>query len=248
MALIAILMSVNFTACSSDDEPETNTESKEKKLVKIKQGSHVAYFSYDDNNRLKQMKRVLYDGTREEYTAYSWGDTYIQGDSYFFKLNNKLVTESDNGYGICTYYQYNASNQLTKTTDTWGDSNKEDFTYTWENGNVVEKVSEDRGNPILIEYSNLTCKGYFPLMAPTLYYTVTCSPTYYDEDFGLFIAHPEMGGLRTKQLPNKITQPGYYTWLLQYTFSNDGYIETCTITTQYYNGDEYENIVTFTWE
>ena len=93
-------------------------------------------------------------------------------------------------------------------------------------------------------------------MSPALFYKIDCSTLYYDYDFGLFIAHPELIGIKTKNLPNKIIgindNGNKDIYSIDYTFTNDGYIESCTIQDDYYYNNNLSSsettIVTFTWE
>lgn len=66
-------------------------------------------------------------------------------------------------------------------------------------------------------------KGYFPLIP----YLVSFK-TYYQY---LFLANPEIAGLRTSQLPTKIVKDydnDNILWAYTYEFDSEGYISTIT--------------------
>lgn len=268
IALFSILICVNFSSCSSsDDDPTEELEesgiTKEKKLMEIKLsyswgGKYIALFSYDKNGRLISNKNKpdeweeFSDGHCVEYT---WGNNIIMGSTNSacdtYKLANGLIVDDE-----IEQYQYNSSNKLTSISNSKAGLKS---LYQWENGNLINVNINNSSSIIQFSYSNETCKGYFPLMASALFYKVNCSTTYYNE-WGLVIAHPELMGIKTKQLPNKITETRilYYedgkpydkdidTYSIEYTFTTDGYIETCTIESNSSNRKE-TMIATFKWQ
>ena len=257
MALFAVLMCVNFVACSSgDDEPETKEEgvvTSAKKLVGIVDASspYAASFVYDNKNRLTNIM-IKKDGNIYMSAEWIWGDDIIMrkytngvgvtSSSGTYKLNNGLVID---------YYddknEYNSSNQLISVYDGA-------ILFTWEN-KLLTKIEGNNGRYAKIYYGNNNCKGYFPLMAQIIFSTIGYDISYFIGHYGLYIAHPELTGIRTTQLPNKIVETDENEEVesnLGYTFSNDGYIESCTIrkTTTYSDGRIVsENIVyTFKWQ
>lgn len=269
MALFAILMCVNFAACSSgDDEPETNEEgvvTNEKKLVEMKMvedGESITYtFSYDEKSRVTTVKIVEVDTDYDEtdtYTVnYTWGDGIIMGSgsgtNEAYTLKDGLITsaELDDKYDDETDYSftYNLSKQLVKMNikeyayQTYTTTN----TYTWSNNRITMMESEDEwsNETSKVSYGNKTCKGYFPLGA-------------YGVHFNLAFVHPELLGMRTNQLPSQIYTKWDSEWDseedtedITYSFTNDGYIESCTIKeTEVYNGEEDVDITiwTFKWQ
>lgn len=257
MALFAFLMCVNFSACSdnNDEIPETNEEgvvTSVKKLVEIVDASspYAVSFVHDNKNRLTNII-IKKDGNTHMSAEWIWGDDIIMrkftnavGGTYSggtYKLKNGLVIDYDDDKN-----EYNSSNQLTSVND--GAK-----LFTWEN-ELLTKMEGNWGDT-KIYYSSKSCKGYFPLMAQIIFPSIGYNISYFDEYYGLYIAHPELTGIRTTQLPNKIVETYKNEEVesnLGYTFTNDGYIESCTIrqTTTYSDGGIVsENIVyTFKWQ
>ena len=260
MALFAVLMCVNFASCSSsdDDEPEVDNESgvvtNGKKLIEMKmdeEREQITWtFSYDDKNRLTAIKEVEIDTEFDyQYTStcnLTWGDGIIfhKNDrrNIIFTFSNGLITsaESEDGDLSDATFTYNSSKQLI----TFKDEQDYDIyisNYTWENGKLI-KITDEDAYVTQISYNNKTCKGYFPFMALM------------GDDTVFFAAHPELIGMRTNQLPSK----AYAKWEdeeetteFSYTFTNDGYVESCTVkVTEMYNGEEDVDITiwTFKWQ
>ena len=235
MALAAILLCVNFTSCSKDDDPTEEPEEggivvSGKKLAQIvgtetsEDGSYsetYAYvFNYDSQGRLVQ---AVYS---EDYYGYKdtrsyqfvWGDDAIKvncvdgsGSSLTYNLNDKLVRNSDNG----DTFSYNSSNKFAKGIYEY------DYVVTtiWD-GDKLVSISRDEEN-VTLKYGNSCQKGYFPLIATM----IQDNP----EFCLLFMAHPEIAGLRTSQLPTSVTITDDYsgeteTSTITYEFDKEGYI------------------------
>lgn len=251
MALFTILMCVNFVACggSDEDEPEVDNESgvviNEKKLVEMKNvvdGEDIIdTFTYDEKNRLISVKKtVIYNGESSSGTInYTWGNGIIKNSkSMSFNLVDNLIKSTDLNNATFTY---NSSKQLISFKDEY---NNDTYiqTYSWE-GNKMSEITYNNGAKTTISYSNKTCKGYCPYM---IYFI--------DDLTDLFFAHPELVGMRTNQLPNKIqSNNGEYEEVteLSYTFTNDGYIESCTEKyTTNSHGEKYSvtTIHTYKWQ
>lgn len=262
MALFAVLMCVNFAACSSsgDDEPEVNEEgivTNEKKLIEMKmneEGEEITWtFSYDEKGRLTAIKGIEIDTEFDDQGTFTrnltWGDGiifYKNGhDNITFTLLNGLITSAESKDGDLTdaTFTYNSSKQLITFKD------EQDYdtyinNYTWEGGKLT-KITDEDGDVIQLSYNNKTCKGYFPIIA-------FGDDMVDDNEF--FAAHPELIGMRTNQLPSK----AYAKWgdeeettEFSYTFTNDGYIESCTAK---YIWEDYDGtytdivIYTFKWQ
>lgn len=246
MALVAVLISVNFAACSSENDPTEEKEeviSQTKKIVEIKRtdakGSSV--FSYDEKNRL-----IKYECGESPFD-YTWGNNVIiKGNTTYYLKDDLIIKHSYEGRLI-----YNSFNQLI----TYGLEDGHSIStgsYIWENGNVTEATVMHYN--IKINYSNKTCKGHFPLMAVALFENNINYPQGYYEYTALYMAHPELVGIKTKNLPNKIStfnDSMETVCLIEYTFTQDGYIESCTVEeTQVYHGEKNKRtiIYTFKWQ
>lgn len=224
MALVAILLCVNFTSCSKDDGPTEEPEEdgvvvSGKKLIKITgtyKGEVETYsFNYDNNGRL--IKAEYKEDTYTESYQFIWWDDVIKvsrvnGSSFTLNLNNKLVRNSDNG----ATFSYNSSNKFIKGKDNYNEIN-----VIWDGDKLVSISDQDAD--ATLTYDNKSCKkGYFPLSASMIGF---CSEM-------LFMAHPEIAGMRTTQLPSSITWVDRYETdarTLTYEFDNEGYISKINI-------------------
>lgn len=265
MALVAILMSVNFAACSSDDDEELpggEEGSKDKygvitgqrKLMRMvvefnDDYTTESFFYYDSNEHLAKMDVDLSGNCH--YSDFKWENYKIELKSskqetpYTVYLQGGLATKGfayDDGYS----FTYDSSNRLSKLEyGRWSHNRYEDYyvDITW-NGNKVENIvfgGDEKDRTCTIEYSSQTCKGYFPLFA---YYVI-------DNCFAdIDLAHPELFGVRSNALPSKIFSQGD-GWTASesfaYTFDDKGYVKTCNITANEGSGD-YPINYTFFWE
>lgn len=266
MALMAILIGVNFIACSDDEEGDTPIKNddgiitNQKQLMQIKMvddSETITWdFAYDSKGRLASVNHVeKYDGkTYRHVTDYTWGDNVIiaeeDNNTKTYSLNKKLVrsVRSTGGgdWGNATF-TYNSANQLIKVEE--NDSYNTTESYTWQ-GEKMTKLTFTETNEHYTDkgvyeysYSGKTCKGYFPFFA-------------WSDSDDIFYAHPELIGLRSSQLPDKIYSKDENSETIEtytYTFSNDGYVENCTEIHTYKRLDIGETntsttVYTFTWE
>ena len=243
MAIFAIIMSVNFTACSSEDDPTISDDgiiTNEKKLVAVNESSTYdkvsVTFSYDSKDRLSKIIRIYSSNNNKVESTWVWGNNTIMSGSHIFNLSEGHVVSTK-----WDEFKYNSSNQLIfKGLSTDGS------VITWENGKMM---SCDDGHTTFY-YDGKTCsKGYFPLISPAIFDRINCGAGYYvDYEIGLFMAHPELCGIRTKQLPYKVVKDDGEDITLDYTFTKDGYIESCTLKTSREQGEDFIEILTFEWE
>ena len=238
MALFAVLMCVNFTSCSSSNDdptegPEEGGGVSGKKIAKIigtdNTESEIYTFSYDSKERLTEATYVQeYDNGKNTYKyiyQFIWGDDaikviekYDSGNSgnTTLTLKNGLVQHEDyNDEGVGTF-TYNSSNRLIKFSD------GEDWINTaiWD-GDKLVSISEYE-EECTLTYGKSCKKGYFPFVA---------SMIGLGESEILYMAHPEIAGVRTTQLPTSITwiYDGYggtksETSTMEYEFDKEGYI------------------------
>lgn len=250
MALLAVVMCLNFTSCSDDDEePERNDDgivTNQKRLVRIYSDDKETFineFIYDSKGRVSTM----FDNNNRTYN-YIWGDgiitenfkmgQYESINTYSLNRNNNLIRSSHwQDSNETTTYTYNSSNQLTEIRDKYST-----FTYTWEKDRIV-KVVENFGNnddtTYEYIYSGKSCKGYLPAYAIFIYTGI------FDD---IIYTHPELIGLRYTQLPDqRKCRNSYeeYTEKYTYTFDKDGYLESCTTS---YDNSHYQTVDTYTWE
>ena len=242
MALFAVLMCVNFVACSSsDDEPNINREEDgniKKKLMRLElEGTDVSNkfvyeFSYDNDNRLIQ---VISNGNKYYF---NWIDDKIHAaireNTSIYDLSNGLITKIVFENNLYTWgFSFNQSKELTEYTI---QQRNETSLYKWEDNNIVAFGKE--GNEFTsIEYSNKINKGWWYPECELI------DMSYYmDENAFLFIAHPNLLGKQCAYLPKKFKGEHNYDFI--FNVDKDGYVEKCTIVKA--NGQT--RVYTYTWE
>lgn len=247
MALIAILVSVNFASCSSDDDEiikdDDGVITSEKKLVEIqetyKEYIKIMTFSYDSKSKLISIVEKDYDSSKSDIINITWGENTVteseNGESITYSLTDGLVRTGLETDGYKYSFAYNSSKQL--TTYQYGDKHDSSTrTFAWENGRVTKIVYD--GEISEITYDSKTCKGYFPLMVIMV-----------EDDFKVMLAHPELIGMRTTQLPSqsysKDVQKGeYYDDYIKETNKYENIYESTTKFTYKLNSDGYVESVT----
>ncbi len=267
-ALLAVLMCANFASCSKDDDG-ANTDGggndeggnqevtvSEKKLVKMVgtlsyDSDTYTYnynytFSYDNEGRLSSAIDTDDDGDKDSY-KFIWGDDAVvvkcehtggygsdYTDTYTYTLKDGLVqsyVDDDNDTGT---YSYNSSNSLIKAEFT---SKGYTINAVWNKDKLVSVrhsyANYGSGTPSILTYGETTCKkGYFPLISDIIGW----------EDM-LFIAHPEIAGMRTNQLPNTYS-PEDEEFSLTYEYDKEGYISKIKMK----NEDGDSETYTLTWK
>ena len=269
-ALLAVLMCANFASCSKDDDAATtdgggNDEGgnqevtvSEKKLVKMVSNDETYTFSYDDEGRLNSATDTYSydDGSYSEKSKYSykfiWGDDavvvkyeyeresdYIYGGgttgtgTYTYSLKDGLVqsyVDDDNDKGT---YSYNNSNRLIKAEFT---SKGWTINAVWDKDKLVSVKTSDKYGPYtpsILTYGETTCKkGYFPLISNII-----------ELEEVLFMAHPEIVGIRTNQLPNTYS-PYDEEISMTYEYDKEGYISKIKMKDEDGDSETY----TLTWK
>lgn len=247
MALIAILMGTIITSCSKDENHS------EKKLVKFENETSTYTFSYDGKGKLSKVTEDSRDnnGTRLLTYQYSWskdmikidynyieihGDEVYDSDySYSLLLENGLVTNKSNVYNeYNTPFSYDASNRFAKC-----DKTRTKFSATWDGDKITTMIKDwgERIDTYTYDYDGSSCsKGHSPILASTMNLDI------------IFLAHPEIGGMRTTQLPSCLNlqqRPNSNsgkstTQTYTYEFDKDGYLTQIKI--------DDNDIITLTWE
>lgn len=152
MALLAIVMCVNFTSCSDDEEPSKNDDgviTNQKLLIELRMtnedGVSITEYSYGSNGKLISATNTeQYDGSTHTSTyTVTWGANKIiesrNGEAITYTLENGLITHTsdcDGGDLDNTDFTYNANNQLVKLQ-----YDEEDYlSYTWQ-GEKLTKMA-----------------------------------------------------------------------------------------------------------
>lgn len=240
LALVAIVMSASFTSCSKDN-PDGEDLSNEKKLTKIistqtaeNYSSTYTYtytFTYNDNGKLIEATELATGGSSRT-EKFAWGDNTI-------KINGTYQLSSDparNYTSTCTFenglvqlsedgerFSYNSANRLIQYAG---------LSFTWDKDKLVS-ISSGYSD-VTYTYGESCKKGYFLV---------------FDMEDLLFMAHPELAGIRTKQLPTSATytyednNSSAETSSYTYEFDPDGYPTKITISGK---NDTYTH--TLTWK
>lgn len=249
LAVMAIMVSVNLSSCSKDNE-DIDGNINSKKLVQViesnlhseENSSKTFDFSYDSKDRLISISKI-YSSSDIRTINYIWKNNIIteqtEDGNTTYNLENNLVRTIKESDDIVSF-SYNSSNQLIAEQITYEYGNTWTNEYVWDKDKLVSYNNDEQ-----YIYSGRTCKGYNPLIFPNDF----------SEGYDLFLAHPELNGMRTQQLQDKVTTNYSDGSTLvvdySYTFDKDGYLETCTmnITNKYgSNVSTWKIIYTFTWE
>lgn len=235
LALVAIALGVSLTSCSKDDptKEESGTVVNEKKLTKIDfSDGHTSYgyisFTYDDKGRLTKAEQIN-DSDYSFTETMIWGDDAVKintSEKYNGEeFNNSYTIPLVNGL-VQSYSQYtpiyNQSNKLIE----WG-KERAKTTIIWDGDKLVSATKNyyDHVYDYTLTYEKSCNKGYFPLLGDLI-----------EVGHGnyLFLAHPELLGLRTTQLPKTMS----YTYdnkdsnvdSFSYELDKEGYISKMTTT------------------
>ncbi len=255
MALFAVLLCVNFASCSTDDDdPTGNPSVSEKRLARtmkygIENGKEelnaIIDFKYNQENKLTAVyERELYsDGWHIDTYNYIWDSnnsiTYDWG--IFFLTNDKITKHhhyEQGQYDFYLYFDYDKNGNWKEYGGIEDNGEKgPGIIITWENGNLAS-FGEYR-----YIYDNKTYNGSFPL-----FYEYA---GWEDEEY-IFMAQPELIGIKTKNLPKMIINDPY-TYTFEYEFDQDNYITSCIINVlDYHSSNEsvrsYDYIYEFIWE
>ena len=170
IAIMAILISVNFASCSSDDdeEPIKNDDgviTNQKQLMQIKMvdsGTITWDFTYDSKGRLISINHAeKYDDgeTYRDITNFTWNNNTIVAEdddvTTTYSLNDNLVRTirqtRDNSWERKRTFAYNSSNQVVNIQTTDGSYTDTD-SYTWDNDRIVKLTHTEKGNHYNDEY------------------------------------------------------------------------------------------------
>ena len=244
MAIFAMIMSIGFVACSSDDDGNNGTSGK--KLVRISSEHETMNFTYGEDGKL--IRASINVNGNSGYVDFDWsGNTItltphaIWGENpCTITLDNGKISETTDGEETCrAAYSGDYLSQITG-----GNINN----YTWENGNIVKYRVDSEG-----DIDNYTCTYYTDM--PNKHSVIDIVAQEFNEailggycDF-LVMAHPTLFGLNNKNLLKSVTDSEGYTLSYTYELDGDGYPIEVTETekeNQYDSGSQ--EVYTLTWE
>lgn len=141
MALLAVVMCVNFASCSSDDDEEGKSDNPftggGKKLSSVVVKTDYSYsdnvinFTYNSDGYLIRAKDKW-----KTYT-YSWSENTItivssEQETAMITLNNSKIKSYEDDDEIILFF-YDSNNYLSSTN-----CNGKEYDFTWDAGNLIE--------------------------------------------------------------------------------------------------------------
>ena len=242
---VALFALFSFVACDDPTDSTENQSASGKRLATVIRSSDMIQFKYDKNGNVIQANEIGYSGHVESF-YYLWDSNksitfkFDEDDEDFYKYNltDGRITNvfyyfnADRQHDEYTYFNYNNEGHI---KDFGGSSEGEIATFNWENSKLLSTGSTS------FIYSNQTCNGSFPL----LYLFVEL----WDKEDYLFMAQPELSGIRTNHLPKMIIKGNSYVYTFEYKFDQYNYITSCTMSIlNKYNDERNEEIFEFVWE
>jgi len=240
MAMLAIVMGVSLTSCSKDNNTDSGDQSSEKKLMKIvtvdESGNEMGLrFHYDNNGKLNKVQfNNGEDGPNLRTSKYSWDGNVINfrkpesQDTYKFTIEDQLIRSYEHGFTTHSYlYFADRLEKIDTGTDSFG---KPHYTSTiWDDDKLVEiKDGASSTTVTTITYGKTCNKGYCPIIPSIIEGSEHLLDVPDASIMGLYVAHPELFGVRTSQLPATITTTDRWgdskSENISYEFSEDGYI------------------------
>jgi len=231
MALVAALMCVNFAACGGDDEeadlPQYELVTNGKKLTKIEITTPNGYnevrnFNYDNEGRLIE---VTY---KKGNSRFIWSNNMIQDTNkgFNYTLQNGLIQNE------FTYNEARRPKEYMGTTIMWDDDKMNRISTPYQDGNTTRYDF----TAYYYNENGKVCNGFNPIIPIIL------------GDKDLLIAHPELAGMRTTQLPTHYTDQDVLGGMSQgtynYKFDSENYVKECTISEK----SRIMKVYSMTWE
>lgn len=240
IAFFAVLVSVGFTACGSDDDDVSGGNGgnggtvSDKRLVKMTEQSESKTYTYDysyDSQGRVVRKEIKKNGTLNNYYVYTYIDNLIVQKYYYgngaseetkYTLENGLIVSEKDRYETIQY-TYENGYLATKTNENGV------YKYKWNNGNLTSIELQSGGH---LHKKNYEYTGY---AAPQGFVTFGV-----EEDLGKFF------GKSSKNLPSKFTEDDdeqiTYDWTLK-----DG-LPIKLIEMEKDGGGTYTTTTTFEWQ
>lgn len=238
-ALMAVLASVGFTACGSDDGDGGGNPSG-KRLVKMTEESssktYVYEFTYDSQGRVVKVNLTKNGESNGSYTyAYSTNSitethNYSSGSSRKtqYTLEDGRIVKKVYASGSDAYiYTYNDGYLATRSYTYSGSTSPSSvYTYSWSNGNMVSESRESKTKTY--EYTN-----HIAPSAPIDFWEI--------DDFlaGFY-------GKTSRNLPSRLIDNGSEE--LTYDWTMSGGLPVKLILTEKDSKGDDVNIITFEWK
>ncbi|MBE6211742.1 MAG: hypothetical protein E7129_01195 [Rikenellaceae bacterium] len=220
MAVVAVCMCVNFTACSSGDDANGGGDfAGERKLVKmvLQDGddTETYLFSYDNQGRVTEARVGDEDWAWNHIFIWENNTVKVLDDGNHrctYTIENGLVRSSyhpaDFEWSYTQYYTYNLADKLVRESGEFYSN------YTWDGDKLISMVGSGEFD-VTYSYEDVYCKkGYLPMLS-------------WDP---IHMAHPELFGIKMTQLPvssMNVMEENHnndYSNKYQYEFTTDGYI------------------------
>ena len=244
-------------AGKEDNDSNGDIEIIGKKLIKEERYVYYPYtgswekrnsteFKYDaDGYLIESCDKEWYHDWEEDLVKYIWNSDRSSftrnwdGEYAKFTLNKGKINKaqfSEDGETWECYGMYNKE-YIKECGYVEDGSNEPMLIFTWNNNGQLSKLDYWHSYTRSFSYDGKTCIGFFPAVN-----------NFWGEDFSdyLFImAQPELFGLRTTQLPSKMTDTySNSTTTFEYDFDAEGYVIRCIETGEYTSPRYHE----YTWE
>ena len=240
IAVIVILVSAHFMSCSSDDDETKNVLGfgKSKKIKKIGIAGQFYYtFEYNENDKLSYATYYNSPDMGNPHRSYEFiweRDSLVvtellYGQEDHIALKNNMICKINGYWQTYDEYVYNESNKLRNLNhvDHLGKSVE---SYVWEGDKLMSLTYKDHNGRLLekyrFTYDGVNLVGYNPFLINFVASFSSPDPSY----LILFLAHPELVGFRSSQLPSSSVRDDYfsvhysYTTNYEYEFNSEGYI------------------------
>ena len=235
MVFLTVLMCANLASCSKD-ELGPNGGNNEKKISEMVMYGKLITYSYDNNKRLIKTDKENGDRVYEcTWVGNVFRATSADSYSYSFITQEGLFMQGESlRYGEDFSFTYNASGRLAEML--YGERT---LIFTWDGDKLMHIMDADGDIRCRFSYNGAKAsKGFFPI-------TSLLGETLEMDTKDFFHVMPEYFGMSTKQLPCKITDTSKDPeGDITYTFTKDGYVESCIITDKYGN----QEVMSLNWK
>lgn len=234
--------STNTTNNGGNGDNDSNGGNSEKRLAKVmiydlEVGSKVLDESYEfvygsNGNVVKTIEGYYDDGSwQTDIYEYKWNSNKSftlqwdeeEADEFILeegKVVKRINVDKGDEEVITTYFDYEKGyiKEFRHFSEIEGNPDENESwisSFSWVGGRLSSVY--DEGEMTTFLYSDQTCKrGFFPLFSDFIEDI---------ESFSIFMAHPELVGLRTTQLPSEMTGADI---TFKYEFDSEGYVIGCT--------------------